>query len=412
MYNISEQQIEYILNDIRRNGVEIEDLQLNLLDHICCIIEQNLKDGDDFEDFYRKTVKQFCKHELWEIEEETIILLTIKNYYVMKKSMIISGIISATTLIFGSFFKIMHWPGTNVLLLLGIITLSFVFLPLMFLLKAKEPTNTQNKTVIGVGTLLGILLCISTLFKIMHWPGSNILWFVSIGCSIFLFIPLYFYTGIRKPETKANTIVTTIILIGATGMLFTLTNLKPARAIEFGNFYANQDLVATRNYATEQNNLRYKLLLNDSSPAKKEINELRKRSNELYKKLEEIKLAIINGIEERNDTAVDYTNILFYNDGASYGVPAYLLFNNMWQPSPLIVSLRNEVDSFNSFIKNTYNKNSFGMINTQGTKDVNGDGHMFSWEEFNFHEPPFGIIIRNLTQMQLDIRVVEASCIH
>ena len=61
MYKISEQQIEYILNDIRRNGVEIEDMQLNLLDHICCIIEQNLKEGDDFEDFYRKTVKQFCK---------------------------------------------------------------------------------------------------------------------------------------------------------------------------------------------------------------------------------------------------------------------------------------------------------------------------------------------------------------
>ena len=59
MYAVSEQQIEYILNDIRRNGVEMEDLQLNLLDHICCIIEQNLKEGDDFEGFYRKTVKQF-----------------------------------------------------------------------------------------------------------------------------------------------------------------------------------------------------------------------------------------------------------------------------------------------------------------------------------------------------------------
>ena len=44
MYYLSDQQIEYILNDIRRNGVEMEDLQLNLLDHICCIIEQNLEE--------------------------------------------------------------------------------------------------------------------------------------------------------------------------------------------------------------------------------------------------------------------------------------------------------------------------------------------------------------------------------
>jgi hypothetical protein len=412
VYNLSEQQIEYILNDIRRNGVEMEDLQLNLLDHICCIIEQNLKEGDDFEDFYRKTVKQFCKHELWEIEEETIILLTIKNYYVMKKSMIISGIFSAITLVCGSFFKIMHWPGSAVLLVLGIVTLSFIFLPLTFLLKAKEPTTTQSKAVIGVGTLLGILLCISTLFKVMHWPGGNVLWFVTIGCSIFLFIPLYFFTGIRNLEAKINTIVTTIILIGATGMLFTLTSMRPGRAMERGNFFSNQDLVATRNYATEQNNLRYKMLVNDSSSAKKEVNELRKRSNNLYKKIEEIKLAIINGIEERNDTAIDYTNILNYNDAANYDVPGYLLFNNLGQPSPLMVSLKNEVDLFNSFIKTSYNKNSFGMLNTQGTKDVNGDGHMISWGEFNFQEPPFGIVIRNFTQIQLDVRVVEANCLH
>ena len=270
MYNLSEQQIEYILNDIRRNGVEMEDLQLNLLDHICCIIEQNLKEGDDFEDFYRKTVKQFCKHELWEIEEETIILLTIKNYYVMKKSMIISGIISATTLVFGSFFKIMHWPGSAVLLVLGIVILSFVFLPLMFLLKAKEPITTQNKTVIGVGTLLGILLCISTLFKIMHWPGGNELWFVTIGCSFFLFIPVYFFTGIRKPETKANTIVTTIILVGATGMLFTLTSIRSMTMLDYANFYANQDIIATRNYLTDENDVSYQKLLADSANAKKE----------------------------------------------------------------------------------------------------------------------------------------------
>ena len=43
MYCITEQQIEYILNDIRRNGIETEDLQLNLLDHICCMAEHNLK---------------------------------------------------------------------------------------------------------------------------------------------------------------------------------------------------------------------------------------------------------------------------------------------------------------------------------------------------------------------------------
>ncbi len=76
MYCLSDEQIDYILNDIRRNGVEMKDLQLNLLDHICCIIEQELKEGDDFGHFYQQTIRRFYRNNLREIEEETIDLLT------------------------------------------------------------------------------------------------------------------------------------------------------------------------------------------------------------------------------------------------------------------------------------------------------------------------------------------------
>ncbi len=85
MYRVSDEQIEFILNDIKHRGVEMEDLQLNLLDHICCILEQELTEKEDFETTYQRTIKQFFKHELWEIEEETIFLLKYKNYYKMKR---------------------------------------------------------------------------------------------------------------------------------------------------------------------------------------------------------------------------------------------------------------------------------------------------------------------------------------
>jgi hypothetical protein len=91
MYTLNEQQIDRILNDIRARGVNTESLQLNLLDHICCIVEQNLEPDGDFEDFYARTIKTFYKKELSEIEEEAQLLLTYKNYYAMKKIMITSG---------------------------------------------------------------------------------------------------------------------------------------------------------------------------------------------------------------------------------------------------------------------------------------------------------------------------------
>lgn len=246
MYPLSDQQTDYILSDIRRRGVEMEDLQLNLLDHICCLIEQNLKEGEDFEAFYKQTIPKFFKHELWEIEQETITLLTFKNYYAMKKTMITSGAVAVIALLGGSFFKIMHWPGAGVMLVFGIGILCFLFLPLMFLLKAREASGARDKLVAGLGTLVGILLCLSTLFKLMHWPGATMLWLTTSAVSIFLFVPIYFFSGIRRAESKVNTIVTTIILVGATGLLFSLTAVRKSAKLTFletKTFYKNEQLL-------------------------------------------------------------------------------------------------------------------------------------------------------------------------
>src|SRR6478672_6381261 len=158
MYHLSDQQIDYIFDDISARGVEMESLQQNLLDHVCCIIENDLEENGDFESFYKKTIKTFYKDALWEIEEETLLLLTYKNYYVMKKVMIYSGTISAAAMISGILFKFMHWPGASALILLGIVSSSLIFLPLLFILKSKEKQSIKDKLIIGLGTLSGILM--------------------------------------------------------------------------------------------------------------------------------------------------------------------------------------------------------------------------------------------------------------
>src|ERR1041384_6976952 len=101
MYRFTEEQINYIRADIERRGIAMERLQEDLLDHICCIIEQRMEEGTNFETFYASVIKTFYKTELKEIETETIILLNNKNYYAMKKAMLISGILSAVILSLG-----------------------------------------------------------------------------------------------------------------------------------------------------------------------------------------------------------------------------------------------------------------------------------------------------------------------
>jgi len=66
MRTLDEKEIDFIFNDIKARGVTIEDLQLNLLDHICCIMEEELSYDQDFYKFYENVLPRFFKNELRE----------------------------------------------------------------------------------------------------------------------------------------------------------------------------------------------------------------------------------------------------------------------------------------------------------------------------------------------------------
>ena len=293
MYQLSDKQIDHILNDIGARGVEMESLQQNLLDHICCIIEQDLEENGDFESFYQKTIKTFYKDALWEIEEETLLLLTFKNYYTMKKAMIVSGTISTALLSMGLIFKFMHWPGASLGILLGIGTLSLVFLPLMFLLKIKEKQNVKDKLTIGIGAFAGILISLGILFKIMHWPYANIMMTSSLTILLLVFLPFYFFSGIRNPETKVNTIVSSILLISASGLLLTL--MRSPRV----SFLIDRQLTET--YLRDDQLLRVEIkdirLMGDSTNS-----ELNKKGEEIIAHCDVIKKRFIELESENGST--------------------------------------------------------------------------------------------------------------
>lgn len=222
MYVLNDEQIEFVLDDIRRNGIEIEDLQLNLLDHICCIIENELEENGDFKLFYYSIVKRFYKGRLSEIEDETKLLLNNKYYYSMRKTMFISGAVSASLLTIGIIFKFLHWPASGVLVVSGTILFSLLFLPLLFTLRVKEKQQLRDKILLASGTVIAIMISLGILFKIMHWPGANMLGVSSLIAMVTIYIPIFFFSGIRNSESKPNTIITSILMIAGCGLFMAL----------------------------------------------------------------------------------------------------------------------------------------------------------------------------------------------
>lgn len=348
MYKLKDKHIDYILNDISARGVTIEDLQYNLLDHICCIIENNLEENGDFENFYSQTVKRFFKAELKEIEDETISLIIFKHYYTMKKVMIISGALSVFLLTAGIILKFLHLPGAAIGIMLGILILSFVFLPLMFLLKIKEKQSIKDKLTVAFGAFAGVLISLGTLFKIMHWPFANMMMMSSIIILLTLFLPFYFFTGIRNPETKVNTIVSSVLLISACGLLFTLMRSPRSSFL--------RDLFLTENFIRDQ-----KIFLSEWQQSKNQkLNDSLKNLNEgenIIELCEAIKLKIIEeetgsrSIEQ--DVAKGLTAIRDHSFNDTYREA------NLDEPAS---KLWKEIDNYNK----TFSEPEYNPINTKG----------------------------------------------
>jgi hypothetical protein len=253
MYPLTEEQIAFILEDIRRRGVETESLQQNLLDHVCCILEEELPPGEDFHAFYQKVITRFFTAGLREIEEETRLLLTFKNYYAMKKLMSLTGIISSLAITAGAVFKVNHWPFAGMLLFAGIGTFALVFLPLMVVLKLKESKERREKWMIALAVTVGAAIATGILFRLMHWPGSHLLTSGSLAFLMLIYIPLFFFTGFRDPLTKLNTLVTSILLLAGAGMLMSLTNQGFSRKVT-ASLYAVDDMVTGQIAQARQSN--------------------------------------------------------------------------------------------------------------------------------------------------------------
>ena len=83
MYQLNDHQIDLILFDLQQRGIETESLRLNLLDHICILIEENLEEDGDFSQCYATVIRSFYKQELKELEDEAQLLMALHKGHIL-----------------------------------------------------------------------------------------------------------------------------------------------------------------------------------------------------------------------------------------------------------------------------------------------------------------------------------------
>jgi hypothetical protein len=389
MIVLNEEQVQYILRDLESKGIDMEELRFSLLDHICCVLEEELDDPGEFRGHYEKVLPRFFKRQLSEIQEETELLIRFKHYYAMKRTMIISAGITAFSFITGALFKIMHWPGASVMILLSIVTLCFVFLPILFLFKTKETNSTREKITLGVATIFGITISLATLFKIMHWPGANLMWLSSLGFLFFIFLPLFFFSGIRKPETKLNTIISSVLILVAIGLLFTLTQLRGSKWTDYSETKADLQLMELSEIA--------QMHVKDTTETPENIGHA---GIALMERIENLKRNLI--LHMNNNKPAELSDLL-RDLGKEINQTNSFFFKEDGTPKPEIGQLAMDVKAFYGLLSDEMREH-VNILNTEKRKRYDEpQEELMTWEEEMFSHVTFSNALRKLNHLELTV---------
>ena len=191
---LTDQQIDFIEAEIKARGISVPDLAESLLDHFCCAIEFEMKQGLSFENAWRKTYLQVSPDGLEEINREVQHIIYQKHHN-MKKFVFILGFASAFIFTVGYWFKVAHWPTANFNMVLGSTLFALAFLPMYFLLKYstdKSLGRAKKKASYILSFALALVICIGIPYKLLELPGENI--FFLANCIIFslIFLPRVF----------------------------------------------------------------------------------------------------------------------------------------------------------------------------------------------------------------------------
>ena len=143
----------------------------------------------------------------------------------MKKIIYFIALITTFLIVSGSLFKIMHWPGAAVMIILGSFSFAFLFIPLIILKKFKEESFSKDQIIYSLGIILGTVLGLGFIFKIMHWPMATVLMLSSIILFNFLYVPAYFISRYNRDELRYSTIINSVMMFSFGSILFAMFEL-------------------------------------------------------------------------------------------------------------------------------------------------------------------------------------------
>ena len=153
----------------------------------------------------------------------------------MDKAVRFLGLMSCALLIFGSIFKVMHYPGAAFGILSGGFCFAFLFIPSLIIANFRNASDSGllENILYAAGHLAGGVFILGLLFKLMLWPHATLLLMISLTVLVFAILPgcltilLTKKTdSIQEESTRKDEINRVLIAFVFFAMAFALMNLN------------------------------------------------------------------------------------------------------------------------------------------------------------------------------------------
>ena len=170
----------------------------------------------------------------------------------MKKPIYITGMICLSIILIATIFKVSHFQGANILILIGVGAITFIFLPIVYSMLLKSTDDELLRFVFTTALISFFIDFIGMAFKILHWPGAGILLIIGIPLPFILFLPAYVrYHNKRKLKTNVNFFALVSFMIYL-GIFSSLLAMDVSRNYLDAYAHSANNIVETNQYLKNQ----------------------------------------------------------------------------------------------------------------------------------------------------------------
>ncbi len=416
MAELTEKEIRRLNREIQKQGLTYTELQQELLDHLCCDVEAEMEEGLEFIKALEKVRKGMGKDRIQQIQEETLLLINQK-YRIMKKFMYILGMIAPAMLITGTIFKIQHWPGAGVLLTLSLFLLGAIYLPVFVMVKIRDTRKEGKKVNIPMyvfGLIAGIIFIAGALFKIMHWPGAGIMIMLSGIVTVFIFIPILVVQALKDKENQVQNFTILIFVLCFVAITFMMYALRVSKNVLTAFSVAAEGHIASTGIVKARNTAYYDQLvlsLPDSEIVLDKAKLIREKTNDLDNYIQDLTLEIILKSHSDNNAAVDQKgNIDFdkVDQKDASGSTMLVIFGDEGIPGKGN-DLQKKINEYREFLYGNSDPELAGSINKLLDTSPRGE---LTWVQYCFLQAPMMGAVNVLTSIQSNIRVAEGEVLN